>query len=270
MKVKLFFSTWNNPPRINKTLKSLFDSNIDFSLLEVFIINNHSNFTLDPAYVSQVKIIHNETRPDWSTGHLARSWNQCLLHGFKDLSNPDADIVVACQDDTLFKENWLSKLIELHKTFEFIQNGHGDCFCSYTPEHIKKVGIWDERFCGINRQAADYFTRCLIYNPHKISLNDPRHKRVYNTIHPNVSQASSWLVESDNRHIFNDSTYPNTLFGTDTIAKELIIKKYGYAVHELSINTIGKLPPHTLIENYITYPYFEKNIYNLKEKNYLV
>jgi len=269
MKIKLFFSTWNNENRINTTFNSLLNSNIDLTKLDIYVINNHSNFKIKNEYRNLFTLINNETRPDWSSGHLSRSWNQALLHGFKDLNNPDADIVITCQDDTIFKPNWLNNLIELHKKYEFIQNGHGDCFCSYTPEHVKKVGLWDERFCGISRQASDYFTRCLMYNREKTSINDPGHKRFYNPIFSDLNQSTSHLVVNGIRGIFGDNTYPNNTNNTENIAKKLIEKKYGYVIHELSSNTISKLPKHTLIENYVYYPYFEKNIYQLKEKNYL-
>ena len=70
---------------------------------EVNIINNHSEFELNAEFVDKVNVIHNNTRPDWDTGNLARNWNEALLHGFKDLKNPDAKIVVTMQNDIVLK-----------------------------------------------------------------------------------------------------------------------------------------------------------------------
>ena len=60
------------------------------------------------------------TRPDWDLGNLARSWNECLLHGFKDLNNPDAKIVVTMQNDIVLHKNWATNVLKLHKKYTFV------------------------------------------------------------------------------------------------------------------------------------------------------
>ena len=87
MKIKLYIVTYNNPEYLDKNLESLFETDLVDHDYEVTIINNHSNFKVREEFLEDynLKVIHNESRPDWSTGHLARSWNQCLINGFKDL-----------------------------------------------------------------------------------------------------------------------------------------------------------------------------------------
>ena len=69
---------------------------------------------------SDVGVIHNSVRADFSTGHLARDWNCAIINGFKSLTNPDCDILVTCQNDTLFNPTWIEQLIEYHKKYCFI------------------------------------------------------------------------------------------------------------------------------------------------------
>jgi len=271
MKLKLYISTYNNRNRISKTLANLAKCR-NMNMVDVFVVNNHSNFSIDGGEYPEFERIDNNLRPDFSTGHLSRTWNQCIINGFKSLTNPDCDYVITAQDDSLFKHDWVSRLLEVHEEYEFVQNGHGDHVCSYSPEHIRKVGLWDERFCGISRQAADYFVRCLMYNKEKSTINDIGHSRVNNPIFKNepIHISQNYLVESNSRGVFGDAQYPNMTDNNDSISINLIFDKYGIDPFPWSPEKLNQLPEHTLCKNYILYPYFEKDIYNLKEKNYLL
>lgn len=269
MKIKLFITTYNNSNRINTTIKQL-ENCKSLDKLEINIINNHSSFLLNNTNL-KINVINNNTRPDFSTGHLSRTWNQCIMLGFKSLTNPDCDLLVTAQDDTYFHENWIKRVIKLSKIFEFIQNGHGDHICVYKPEHIIKTGMWDERFCGISRQAADYFYRSLMYNKDNISINDVGHKRIWNPIFKNnYIKSQNYLVNSNSRKIFKDEVYDNTTDNNDQISLKLLVEKYGLDPYPWNESLFLNLPKRTQTKNYITYPYFEKDIVNLKEKNYLI
>jgi len=269
MKIKLYIPTYNNAHRINTTIGQLAKcEGVDD--LDVVVINNHSNFDLDTSLLP-VTVLHNQVRPDFSTGHLSRTWNQCIINGFESLTSPACDILVTAQDDTYFHIEWIKRLIELHERFEFVQNGHGDHICSYTPEHVRKVGLWDERFCGISRQAADYFFRCLMYNHKKSSINDPWHQRIWNPIFPNDPQKSqNYLVDPNSRQIFGDATYPNDTDSNGDISLKLIEQKFGFNTYPWNRDNLSRVPKHTKIDNYILYPYFEKDVYDLKEKRYVL
>ena len=81
--IKIFIVTYKRSKILNKTLDILFNKT-DFTTIpetEVNIINNHSEFYLEDRFVNKVNVIHNNTRPDWDTGNLARNWNEALLHG---------------------------------------------------------------------------------------------------------------------------------------------------------------------------------------------
>src|SRR5260221_14630593 len=127
LKTKLFITTYNNPQLLHENIKSLIASNfLNPPYREIYIINNHSNFVLDQSFQPNIRVIHNQGRPDFSTGHLARNWNQALLHGFKDLSNPISDIVIHVQDDTTYRKDFWLDLEQLHTKYNFITDGLGD------------------------------------------------------------------------------------------------------------------------------------------------
>jgi hypothetical protein len=187
MKIKAYFITYKNNVELEGTMRSFSKSGILNYDHEIFIINNSVDVpVVIPDVKVRYKIVDNNTRPTFSTGHLARNWNECLIDGFKNVDNPDADIVMLCQNDIRFNKNSIHKLVELHNTYSFIQDGCGDSFHSYTIEAIKKVGLWDERFCNIGCQEGDYFVRQRLFNADKCTINDKRHWREHNPIETGV------------------------------------------------------------------------------------
>lgn len=272
MKIKIYLVTYKGHKRLGPTLKSLFDSNITDYEFEINIINNHTDIRVPEEYASrpELTVLHNTLRPDFSSGHLSRNWNQALVNGFKSLTNPDSDIVVCSQDDSIFHPEWATRLEFLMETYDFVHGGHGDQFHAYKPEAIRKVGLWDERFCGISRQAADYFYRCLIHNPDGSTIQDVVHKRVLNTIHQDVNLSQNWLVNADVRQL--DEVWDNSLHGNDHIAQKIMIQKWGRDPFpwDKSLFLWASGTTSSMCSNYIQYPYFEKDVYNLKEKRYMV
>ena len=162
--LKIYIVTYKRQGILNQTLDILFNQT-DFVTIqdtEVNIINNHSDFFLEERFKDKVNVIHNNARPDWDTGNLARNWNQALVHGFKDLNNPDAKIVVTMQNDIVLSPNWATNLLKMHKKYTFVTGILGDNIVSYRPDAVKKIGMWDERFVTPANKEADYYIRALI------------------------------------------------------------------------------------------------------------
>lgn len=266
MKIKVYLVTYKGHKRLHPTLSSLFTSDLMEHDYEINIINNHTDIRLPVEFEGKVAVLHNTLRPDWSSGHLSRNWNQALINGFKSLVEPDCDVVVCSQDDSIFNKTWTSRLVELHRKYSFVQNGHGDQFHSYTPEAVRRVGLWDERFCGISRQAADYFWRCVMHNKQGSSIQDPIHHRVLNPIIPSIEEARRWLVDPDVRKI--DQQFDNSSHNNDIISQSLMVHKYGEDPFPWTPDKIANAPARTKCDNYILYPYFEKDIYELNQKGY--
>lgn len=263
MKIKHFIVTYNNEKRLNGSLESLFDSKSNFENLEVYVINNHSNINVNEKFKNRIKIINNQTRPDFSTGHLSRNWNQAIINGIQDLNNPDCDLLITSQDDTLFEKNYIEKSLELSKHFDFVSYGTGDQFIIYTPNSIKKIGLWDERFCNIAYQEADYFLRAVRYHD-KVSINDEHHGRTYqsqSSVIPIVNTPSGF-ISGDESHLKSTIYHPHSahVFFTKW---EVRAQPWG----EDHLSLIKKITPK--ITSYIMYPYFEKNILSLQDQKYI-
>ena len=268
MKIKIFIVTYNNPQNLQQTVDSIYKG-IRFPLddpnmkLELNIINNHSNFAM-PKTIDKIRILHNVLRPDFSTGFLSRNWNQALILGFENLNEPKADIVIGCQDDTLFYINWLNNLIDLHKKFSFITYGWGDNFMSWTPEAVKKIGLWDESF-QMSGHTSDYFLRALIYNKNKSSINDNHHNRLLNFQDIRIANRLDVVKERlDERRIH--SFYGQKMIDHKWGNIEGCTKMLTHWKNKL-INSSHLIKPKC--RSRILYSYFEKDIETLKEQNYL-
>ena len=213
-KIKIYIVTYKRTDVLNEALETLFDS--DFSEIEnteVNIINNHTDFNLDKKFINKVKVFHNVLRPDWSNGNLSENWNQALLDGFRDLNNPDAQYVVTMQNDTVVDKNWCKNLLKMHKNFNFIVGKYGDNLVSYTVEAVKKIGIWDENFTGIQYKEADYWLRALIFNKEKSCINDTLHGLELN------NKDALALDISEGRNFEIEKTLKDKLLGRDGILK---------------------------------------------------
>lgn len=252
-KIKIYIITYDNYADLHRNLTSLFSCHQNNLKIEVNIINNHSNFLLDKTFESKVNVLHNTLRPDFSMGHLSRNWNQSLINGFKDLNSPDCDLVIGCQDDVEWEINAFKKLKNIHKSYSFYTCSFGDAFWSSTPEAVKKIGIWDERFCGITFQEADYFVRCLKYNEKNSSINDFAHYRTLNVTESVVNRTTiGFRNHGSNKYLWS---YHKHLFKT----------KWGDFPEERWGESYNV--PDCNITNFVLYPYFEKDI-DMSNKNY--
>lgn len=260
MKTKLYIVTYNNNEILNNwALKTLFESDFPFDNSEIYVINNHSNIYIEPQYKDKIKILNNDLRPDFSTGHLSRNWNQAIINGFQNLNNPDCDIVIACQNDTKFCKNWYSKLLINLFKYKYIACGTGDQFQVFTTDAIKNIGLYDERFCNIGYQEADYFLRSLLYFGDHASINDFIHGRTLNTLNVQIIEdTESGFVRQEKTHI-ESSIYHK--YSANFWRMKWNIDETHWDLKEI-YNTKPKLL------NYILYPYFEKDILDLEEKYY--
>lgn len=267
MKIKHFIVTYNNEDRINKSLKSIFDSNSNLENLEIFILNNHSNIVLKEEYKRLARILDNQTRPDFSTGHMARSWNQAIINGFEDLNNPSCDMVIATQDDTIFSKNYVEKSIDLIRKFDYVSYGTGDQFNLYSPNAIKRIGLWDERICNIGYHEADYFLRAIRYHRDGVSINDHLHGRLHNPIQ---DQNTTPIIHTPSGISMGDPAHLRSLIFHGH-SHHVFWTKWGIRPMPWDRNdmqVINSIEPKIMA--YILYPYFEKDVETLREQKYLI
>ena len=185
-RIKLFICTYNDDEVLFKNLDSVVKSDLMSHDYEVHILNNYKRLELPEKYYDfNIEVINNEARPDFSRGHLSRSWNQGIVNGFKSVKNPDADYVILSQNDVEVTENWIENLLRYHEKYDFILFGDGDALQSMNIESVKKVGLYDERFCGIAYHESDYQFRQMLLNREKSSINDFGRNILHNQLYPN-------------------------------------------------------------------------------------
>ena len=253
---KIFILTYKAPNDLDNNLKSLFNSNFPVAEFEINIINNHSTiFEISKNYKDKVKI-HNQTlRADWGCGTPARDWNQALVLGFKNLDSPECQQIILCQDDAIWDRDWYSKLEKIHQSYDLYQCSWGDCFISVLPNAIKKIGLFDERMCTLGYYEGDFLLRAWLYHRDKVSINDFHHGRVHNETESIVRRASE-----------EKSTPPYMSYSGNIFN----LKWPGINPQRWGKSLFKNPPNGSSIPNFVFYPYFEKDIENLKEKNYIL
>jgi len=262
MIIKHYIVTYKNEDLLKRGLDVIntqpIPEGVDY---QVHVINNYGH--LKPMPDNNFVGLNNVLRLDASTGHLARNWNQAIMLGFEDLNSPKSDIVILSQGDCVFQEGYLSKIIKAHEKYDFVQQGRGDEYHSYTADHIKKVGIWDERFCGIGYQELDYFYRSYIFNPDKIYINHNFHGL------EDISNNSLEIVDISHETGYEreDQSHMKSFGTAHQYCLDLFMRKYGiegklttgvdcYKVYDsLKGNKV-----YPQIETNLLYPYFEKGI----------
>lgn len=266
MTVKFYIITYNNNLILNDwILRSLHESNYDRNNVKIFVINNHSNIKINDEYKSFVTLLNNTLRPDFSTGHLARNHNQAIINGFKNLKNPDCDVVVSCQNDTVLRNDWYQSLTDIMSRYTYFSEGAGDQFQAFKSEGVRNIGLYDERFCNIGHQEADYFLRAYLYNKEYSSINDDCHLRFHNPTDKKLlikqktggDRQEPYHLESMKHHSISDRVF-HAKWGDDVIT------------HSWYYNNSHMNVTECKLKNHIYYPYFELDVINLEGKNYLI
>lgn len=266
-RTNVYMVTYNNQERINENVGRFLTSRESLNpakdQVQLFIINNHTEFTLKEEYLPHVGVLHNSMRLDRSCGHLARDYNAALMHGFNSLKEPLVEQVVCLHDDSLLAGDWYQTLKAIHETYTFYSGNYGCGLTSYLPEAVRKIGIWDERFCNIGYHEADYFLRAAMYNAGKSSINDHFGGRVLN---PSRDVFELPAINGEKQtHISGTMPY-------HTVSRKVFEDKWG-TVHPEQWETRGTLaegviPKKPNIPYYMYYPYFEIDIEDLEGKNY--
>jgi glycosyltransferase involved in cell wall biosynthesis len=262
MRIKLYIVTYKSPDTLKKCVDSILGSDFkhysEILIHDITVINNHPYFQ-----TCSTRELHNEFDPGFSKGRLAHSWNKALIDGFQDLSYPDADIVITCQDDTVFLPDAFSNLVKLHERYGFITAGYGDAMCSYTPEAVKRIGLWDERFCGIGYQEADYFLRASLYYRDKSSINDGvMHGRLLNPV----------PVEIVKEPVRDEFVTQRRTSASEfhQLCLSVFQAKWGAGMNPQGPVWPGGLSiPRPLIDSFIQYPDFEKKIETLYAQRFV-
>ena len=192
------------------------------------------------------------------------------------MNNPDAKIVVTMQNDIVLGRHWATNLLKMHKKYTFITGQLGDNIVSYRPEAVKKIGMWDERFVTPANKEADYYIRALIYNREHSLINDRVHGRLLNEADALELDTSTyrggetdWRAEKRNDNSHEGWYHTSQIFywkWKDTWKTQP--SYYGWLTR-WSKEFINNPPCPPKVPNFVQYYYFEKDIENLAEKNYI-
>jgi len=249
----MFIVTYNNNNVLQEyALDSLEQSNYPKGDIEINIIDNYGDVSID---TQDIKVLKNNLRSKKSTGHLSRTWNQSIILGFGNLDQSECDAVIAVQDDTKFNKNWYKNLCTVLEKYDYVTFGAGDQLQVFTPVSVKNIGLYDERFCSLSVQAADYLLRAVRFYPDKVSINDYYHKRVYNAV--------------DQQFNLIDKTPTGFLRGANSHKAALPYNKINIHFFKQKWGESAKLTDwcvehiknfNVLVPSFIYYPYFEEKI----------
>ncbi len=145
--------------------------------------------------------------------------------------------------------------------------GAGDEIQVFNIEALNAVGMFDERFCGIGYQEADYFLRARLLHPQKVSINDAGHHG--RSLNP-IADVFSDILErnlcgaqrNDMHHIASKEHH--------VISEKMFHEKWNNEVSSASWShdiesKVSKIP-----KQYMYYPYFERHLRGLQEKYIIV
>lgn len=267
MKIKIFIVHYNNAEMLNRALTTLYDnmSTKEEHIVSIHIINNHTNFSMADEFKTKndLQIIHNNARPDFSTGHLSRSWNQAILHGIKDIKNPDCDVLILCQNDIRFVPDFLSCILKNLLIYNYMTFGGGDVCQVMTPSSIDAIGMYDERFCNIGFHEYDYFLRAVLLNRNKSSINDHFHNRVHNPIENNVTVAVH--LKNEAQTYYSDLSLKYHQISLLVFHHKWNDKYTKENLEDFFYKMINSDKP-SIPKQYIMYPYFEWFLSDLGHK----
>lgn len=201
-KIKIYLVTYQRENILNDSLDKLFSSDFkNYDNTEVNIINNHTNFKLNPIFEKRVNVLHNVLRPDWSNGNMSENYNHAFINGICDLNNPHTENLVTMQNDAAVHPNWVEHLFEMrYGQGNTLVVGHfGDNVVCHTAESVKKIGMWDENLPHQYKEP-DYWIRALNFNKDKTSLNDTLHGTTFNNhnaLDIDISDDRNFQLEDD-------------------------------------------------------------------------
>lgn len=207
---------------------------------DVTVIDNG----LEDGWAAQpAKYWPNLLRHPLSTGHLARSWNQAIMFGFGSLTEPAAEAVVLAQHDILYLPDFYEHVEQaLKEGLDFVSWGPGDACMLITPRCVREVGLFDERFCVLCYQEADYFVRARWALGARASINDAHHARVFNP-------RPTALIETPPGHPVRGQ-FPDHLY----YLQDLFCRKWGC---DAKAAFASEVPLACALPQPILYPWFE-------------
>jgi len=236
----IYIVTYNRQKALNKSIRLYLES-LPF-VPPITVISNHSKCLIDDDLKEYVNVIDNVLRPDESWGYLPRNWNQCFQLGLVD-----HEWLLCSQDDVIVKPGWLEQVNSTD--YDFYSAPLGETRFLLNRAAFRRVGWFDERFCGLGFQEHDYFIRILNLMPESASIVD-QHRQEFS--HNSVGLENYWFQPE------NDGFSKNEQIGGRTHAKFWSIYRQDYFQKKWGTNPFKKvmgIHPDRLPREFDWYPF---------------
>jgi hypothetical protein len=163
MKIRVYIVTFRRDDVLNLNLRTLWAGASHPEALEVTVISNHPEVCIEEANLRpNLRVLINQTRHTHSWGYLARDWNFAIIDAFKTWQNPEGvDWCVLAQNDVEWLAGWDQWLVQ-QEQFDLISQPVGDAVVALNIEAVRKVGLFDERFCSLHFHDIDFLNRAVI------------------------------------------------------------------------------------------------------------
>eukprot|EP00299_Pterocystis_sp_00344_P017752 c8896_g1_i1.p1 GENE.c8896_g1_i1~~c8896_g1_i1.p1 ORF type:complete len:443 (-),score=103.11 c8896_g1_i1:30-1358(-) len=259
---RFIISTYRETRMLVRLLNSIHSSDVIDWTFDVYVLNHLGVGDDDLDFVRtfpNTTVIDDKTRPDFSLGHLARTWNNGIVNGFHSLREPDADWIILAQADAEISPNIAKFLLSrrIRDKFFLVHCGVGDCVMAFTAEAIRHIGLFDERFSSIFVQEMEYSIRAVKWAGKYVSIQKQM----------NCDWASPELrAIGCHSNVLTDTMIPWRICNPtiENYRREDTFQDRNFMTNEqVKLNTMFEVP------RYMFYPYFECDVYNLTDKNYI-
>jgi hypothetical protein len=254
MKIRVYIVTYRRDDVLNLNLRTLWAGVRDPETLEVTVISNHPEVRIEESNQRpNLRVLINSTRHANSWGFLARDWNFGIIDAFKTWENPEGvDWCVLAQNDVEWLPGW-DEWLATQKQFDLISQPVGDAVVALNIEAVRRVGLFDERFCTLHFHDIDYLNRAAVALRERASINDCH----YSDIAAWNSAGNVLIKTSATGFVDHDPTLHTRKSWLEM--RNLLFHKWGFTEVEQSVNRpdlVRRLRPQDLPRECLFYPFF--------------
>lgn len=255
MKIRVYIVTYRRDDVLNLNLRTLWAGARHPEHLEVTIISNHPQVEVaEENRRPNLRILINATRHANSWGYLARDWNFAIIDAFKTWENPDGvDWCVLAQNDVEWLPGWDTWLAG-SKDLDLISQPVGDAVVALNIEAVRRVGLFDERFCTLHFHDIDFLNRAAVALRERAGIFDG---------HPGA-QAGDWnspgnvLIKTSATGFVEDDPTLHTRKSWLEM-RNLLISKWRFRSLDQAVNRpalVRRMKPGDLPKECLFYPFF--------------
>jgi hypothetical protein len=265
VKIKLYIVTYRRDDVLNQNLRTLWAGTRHPEWLEVTVISNHPEVQVEPGNLRpNLRVLINHTRHANSWGYLGRDWNFGIIDAFNTWKNPESvDWCVLAQNDVEWLPGWDTWLAGC-KDLDLISQPVGDAVVALNIEAVRRVGLFDERFCTLHFHDIDYLNRAAVALKARASVNDCHFGEIaaWNPV------GNVLIKTSATGFVDHDPTLHTRKSWLEM--RNLLFHKWGFAEVEQAVNRgalVRHLRPQDLPRECLFYPFFWQGMASVLEQH---